>query len=92
MSRLRQLGYDIRWIIASIRHWIISAGYAIRPYDMLADRRRWFWQPRQPCGREIYKRIAQIPDQELQAEIQRVGAELKARIAEIRATPPSEAP
>lgn len=25
-------------------------GYVIRPYDMLADRRRWFWQPRTPCG------------------------------------------
>ncbi len=24
--------------------------YAIRPYDMLADRRRWFWQRRQRCG------------------------------------------
>jgi len=27
-----------------------SAGYWIRPYDMLADRRRWRWQPRQRCG------------------------------------------
>jgi hypothetical protein len=25
-------------------------GYVLRPYDMLADRRRWFWQPRQRCG------------------------------------------
>lgn len=24
--------------------------YWIRPFDMLADRRRWAWQPRQPCG------------------------------------------
>lgn len=24
-------------------------GYLIRPYDMIADRRRWFWQPREPC-------------------------------------------
>lgn len=24
-------------------------GYMVRPYDMLADKRRWFWQPRQPC-------------------------------------------
>lgn len=25
-------------------------GYVIRPYDMLADRRRWWFQPRMPCG------------------------------------------
>lgn len=24
--------------------------YWIRPFDSLADRRRWKWQPRQPCG------------------------------------------
>lgn len=24
--------------------------YWIRPFDDLADRRRWKWQPRQPCG------------------------------------------
>jgi hypothetical protein len=24
--------------------------YWIRPFDSLADRRRWRWQPRQPCG------------------------------------------
>lgn len=33
--------------------WIVWAfhrvGYIVRPYDMLADRRRWFWQPREPC-------------------------------------------
>lgn len=25
-------------------------GYLVRPYDMLADNRRWFWRPRTPCG------------------------------------------
>jgi hypothetical protein len=25
-------------------------GYVLRPYDMLADRRRWWWQPRERCG------------------------------------------
>lgn len=25
-------------------------GYVIRPYDVIADRRRWVWQPRTPCG------------------------------------------
>lgn len=31
--------------------WALGAiGYKIRPYDMIADRRRWCWQPRTPCG------------------------------------------
>lgn len=30
--------------------WLIERiSYRVRPYDMLADRRRWFWQPRTPC-------------------------------------------
>lgn len=40
-----------------IRYWLACAvwavrrvGYWVRPYDLLADRRRWFWQPRQRCG------------------------------------------
>lgn len=35
--------------------WIIWAvhrvSYWVRPYDMLADCRRWFWKPRTRCGR-----------------------------------------
>lgn len=31
--------------------WAGRIGYIIRPYDMLADRRRWFWQPQQRCSR-----------------------------------------
>lgn len=31
--------------------WLLHRiGYRLRPYDMLADRRRWWWQPRQRCG------------------------------------------
>jgi len=37
-----------------IRAWLgwawVALGYKLRPYDMLADRRRWCWQPRTPCG------------------------------------------
>lgn len=30
--------------------WVVeSIGYWIRPYDMIADRRRWFWQRRIRC-------------------------------------------
>lgn len=39
----------MRWLYWEAKgvYWQVS--YAIRPYDMLADRRRWFWQPRTPC-------------------------------------------
>lgn len=40
----------IRWLLACPRWALESAGYWLRPYDMLADRRRWRWQPRQRCG------------------------------------------
>lgn len=33
-----------------IKSWWWWASYLVRPYDMLADRRRWFWQPAQHCG------------------------------------------
>jgi hypothetical protein len=36
----------LRWAVESI-------GYRIRPYDMVADRRRWCWQPRTPCSRML---------------------------------------
>ena len=36
-------------MIAWIKWAIGRVGYAVRPYDMLADSRRWFWQPRTPC-------------------------------------------
>jgi hypothetical protein len=35
-------------------------GYTIRPYDMLADHRRWFWQPRTRC--EQYTRANRSDD------------------------------
>jgi hypothetical protein len=28
---------------------VVRVGYWIRPYDMLADARRWFWQRRSCC-------------------------------------------
>lgn len=80
-----QLGYDLQWIYWSIREHIDNLGYLIRPYDDLADARRWFWQPRQPCGRMTYQRIDQLPASYLRSEMDRVGAELTARLAQIRA-------
>lgn len=35
------------WI--ETRRLAVLAGYWMRPYDMLADRRRWRWQPRTRC-------------------------------------------
>ncbi len=41
-------------VIATVGAYLLGAfwrvAYVIRPYDMLADRRRWFWQARQKCG------------------------------------------
>lgn len=33
----------LRWAVRRVGYWT-------RPYDMLADRRRWFWQPRTRCN------------------------------------------
>lgn len=40
----------MRWIWAWIHGTAVQAGYVIKPYDMLSDRRRWFWQPRTRCN------------------------------------------
>jgi hypothetical protein len=44
------IGYWIAWIWSWPREWFGNLGYAVRPYDMIADRRRWFRQPRTRCG------------------------------------------
>lgn len=50
-----------RWWWAEVRGWATSLGYMIRPYDMLADRRRWFWQPRTPCGSSLWRTWNELP-------------------------------
>ena len=40
----------IRWMVAELVHAAQCVGYWVRPYDMLADRCRWRWRPRQRCG------------------------------------------
>jgi hypothetical protein len=42
-ARTTSLRGNVTWAVHRI-------GYVIRPYDMIADRRRWFWQPRLRCG------------------------------------------
>ena len=34
----------VRFAVAYVRWLVESVGYTIRPYDMLADRRRWRWR------------------------------------------------
>lgn len=39
------------WTVWANVSWALKhVGYWVRPYDMLADRRRWFWQSRARCG------------------------------------------
>lgn len=33
-----------------LRSVALYATYWVKPYDMLADRRRWFWQRRTSCA------------------------------------------
>jgi hypothetical protein len=40
----------VRWLFAELVYAAQRVGYWVRPYDMLADRRRWRWQPAQRCG------------------------------------------
>jgi hypothetical protein len=37
-------------ILVLIYYMWVRAWYWVRPYDMLADRRRWFWQRPTRCG------------------------------------------
>jgi hypothetical protein len=38
-----------RLAASEVRHAAVLAGYWLRPYDDLADARRWRWQRRHPC-------------------------------------------
>lgn len=37
-------------LVGALEEATVAFRYWVRPYDMLADRRRWFWQRRQRCG------------------------------------------
>lgn len=43
------IAYLFRRALAETRHALTTAGYWIRPYDMLADNRRWRWTPPTCC-------------------------------------------
>lgn len=58
-----------RWPLA--RAYLDAWSYILRPYDMVADRRRWRWQRAAPCGRAVW---AALPPAD-RAEIERAVAE-----------------
>lgn len=47
----------IRYWLACLRWAAERVGYWIRPYDMIADARRWFWQRRARCGWSLGLRV-----------------------------------
>jgi hypothetical protein len=51
-QRLRTVAREVGWPRA-LAWWLKSTwwqvSYAVRPYDMLADQRRWFWTPPVHC-------------------------------------------
>lgn len=52
-----------RVTLGEVRWWVESVGYWFRPYDMLADARRWRWQARTPCQRGgIVTGVSDRPD------------------------------
>ena len=55
MAPVKRLGwravYFVLYVYAPIGWAVVRVGYMVRPYDMLADRRRWRWQPRAVCLR-----------------------------------------
>lgn len=48
-------GVRAMWVEIPLSLWVNAVwaarrvGYVVRPYDMLADARRWWWQPQQRC-------------------------------------------
>lgn len=34
----------------TIKWFLVMVGYKLRPYDVIADRRRWIWQRPTRCG------------------------------------------
>lgn len=56
----------MRWLLVETRWWARRVGYWFRPYDMLADARRWRWQPRQRCrfaqGGRVVTGVSDRPD------------------------------
>lgn len=59
---------------AAGRGAMVALGYAVRPFDVVADRRRWRWQRTAPCGRQVF---AQLPPDERAALTEAVREQLR---------------
>jgi hypothetical protein len=53
----------------ALRHRL---SYWLRPYDMLADARRWRWQRPEPCGRQAWAQLAETRKQAILAALDRL--------------------
>lgn len=59
---------------AAVRAWAVALGYIVRPFDMVADRRRWRWRRPAPCGRQVF---AQLPPDERDALAEAIREQLR---------------
>jgi hypothetical protein len=66
-----------------IRALLVAAGYWIRPYDLVADRRHWRWQHPAPCGRQAW---ADLTDEQRDAIEAAVIAQLLKTTADAQRT------
>ena len=57
---------------ALVRHCGTWLGYVVRPYDAVADARRWRWQPPAPCGRVIAAGMSPEARDRLEAALKRI--------------------
>jgi len=63
-------------LLPATRARLVDLGYWIRPFDMLADRRRWRWQPTAPCGRQKWAALTPQQQAALQEWAQQRGEPL----------------
>lgn len=50
---MNRVAAEVRYLRAVAARWT----YAIRPYDYVADARRWRWQRATPCGRAVFAHL-----------------------------------
>ncbi len=78
MARLSRCLWALWDVVVSVGYWLprqaaINISYWIRPYDMLADARRWRWQKRQPCGLEVWHSMSAEDRAQILGALERLG-------------------
>lgn len=69
-----------RWLRGELMLWAGNVSYWVRPFDQMADARRWMWERPSPCGRMlppgVIDRITQavLAHQERQNELAEIEA------------------